>query len=433
MVVFFMPLLKHFYPCCYTNVTRRITLTKSSCNMNIHFNLELSSRASSQSEKSILIRLTQNRQHRRVSTGIQVEEKHWDPKGQKIRKNHPIAAEYNGILQAKLKELNGVYSKLLQDDPSITADDIIRHLSRTKTTNFFGFAYSTKMAEIKSSNKMGTYRRYEAVLSKLEVYAGKSLSIKRVNYTFLKEYSLYLKTKLKNTDDTVSANLSVIRTIINEAIRHGLYTDNNPFDQVQLKYTDNTKEKLTAEELKRIFNTPLPQIPSLLLARDFFLACFLAEGTRAGDMMLMQPGNIINNCLVFQQQKTGTQMVIPIVPELQEIIDRYHAGGRFIFPFLNNSQVINEQVINSRITFANKYLKEVAKYCNIFKKISTHVSRHTFTDLALQATNENIYLVQKSLGHGSVRTTEIYSRNRVNFERSSPIPVILKKVKICNT
>ena len=395
--------------------------------MNVHFNLELSSRASSQSEKSVLIRLTQNRRHRRISTGIQVEEKHWDHAGQKIRKNHPLAAEYNSVLHAKIKELTGVYSKLIQEDPTVTADDIIRSISRTKTTNFFGFAHSTKMAEIKSNNKMGTYRRYEAVLSKLEAYAGKQLPLKRINYSFLKEYSLYMKSKLKNTDDTISANLSVIRTIINEAIRHGLYTDSNPFDQLKLRYTDNTKEKLTAEELKRIFTTPLPHIPSLLLARDFFLACFLAEGSRAGDMMLMQPANIINNCLVFQQQKTGTQMVIPIVQELQEILSRYHTGGRFIFPFLNNDRDINERVINCRITYVNKYLKEVAKYCNIYKKLSTHVSRHTFTDLALQATNENIYLVQKSLGHSSVKTTEIYTRQRVNFERHSPVSDILEQ------
>jgi integrase len=197
---------------------------------------------------------------------------------------------------------------------------------------------------------------------------------------------------------------------------------------VKLRYTDNTKEKLTAEELKRIFTTPLPQIPSLLLARDFFLACFLAEGTRAGDMMLMQPGNIVNNCLVFQQQKTGSQMVIPIVTELQEIITRNHTGGRFIFPFLNEDTVINEQIINSRITYVNKYLKELAKYCGILKKLSTHVSRHSYTDLALQATNENIYLVQKSLGHSSVKTTELYSRNRVNFDRKSILPTILAKI-----
>jgi len=244
---------------------------------------------------------------------------------------------------------------------------------------------------------------------------------------------LYLKTKLKNTDDTVSANLSVIRTIINEAIRHGLYTDSNPFDQVKLRYTDNTKEKLTAEELKRIFTTPLPQIPSLLLARDFFLACFLAEGTRAGDMMLLQPGNIINNCLVFQQQKTGTQMVIPMVNELAIIFDKYTSTGMFLFPFLNKTAVIDERAINNNITLVNKYLKELAKYCGILKKLSTHVSRHTYTDLALQATNENIYLVQKSLGHSSVKTTELYSKNRISFERTSPVPEILGVVNKCIT
>jgi hypothetical protein len=77
------------------------------------------------------------------------------------------------------------------------------------------------MAEIKSRNKIGTYRRYEAVLSKLEAYAGRGLSSRKINYKLLKEYRLYLKTKLKNTDHNVSANLSVIRTIINEAILHG--------------------------------------------------------------------------------------------------------------------------------------------------------------------------------------------------------------------
>jgi integrase/recombinase XerD len=401
--------------------------------MNITFTLELSSHTVEKKEVSILIRMTQNRKLKRMSTGIKVLPETWDPFKKKIRKKHHMADQYNKLLDLKLAEVIKTYSKLLEVNGAVSPDEIQRELLRDTTTNFFDFAHNTKMAEIKSRNKMGTYRRYEAVFSKLEAYAGRGLSLKRINYKFLKEYSLYLKTKLKNGDDTVSANLSVIRTIINEAIRHGLYTDGNPFDQVKLQYTDNTKEKLTAEELKRIFTTSLPQIPSLLLARDFFLACFLAEGTRAGDMMLMQPGNIVNNCLVFQQQKTGTQMVIPIVPELQEIITRHDTDGKFLFPYLNKEKVINEQVINSRITYANKYLKELAKYCGIFKNLSTHVSRHTYTDLALQATNENIYLVQKSLGHATIKTTEVYSKNRLTFEKKSLIQPILNNILLAES
>lgn len=393
--------------------------------MSIHFSLELSSRANFRNEKSVLIRLTQHRKHRRISTGILLESKYWNKNLKKVRSGHPLSEGYNQVIHAKMKALTELYGKLLQEDLFVTPDDLIRHFNKEETSNFFDFAKSTKLAEISSRSKLGTLRRYEAVLSKLEAYAGKHLTLKQVTYKFLKEYSLYLKTKLKNGEDTVSANLSVIRSILNEAIRHGLYDGNNPFDQIKLQYTDNTKEKLTAEELKRLMNAPLPNTPSVHLSRDFFVACFLAEGTRAGDMMLMEKANIVNGCLVFNQQKTGSSMVIPIVEELQVIFDKYAGTGRFLFPFLNGAKVINETVVNSRITYVNKYLKEVAKYSGIFKKITTHVSRHTFTDLALQATNENIYLVQKSLGHTSVKTTEIYSRNRVNFERQSPLLKIL--------
>lgn len=281
--------------------------------MNITFTLELSSYVGENKEVSILIRMTQNRKLKRIATGIKIQFDTWDSVKKKVKKKHPLADQYNKLLEVKLAEVIKAFSKLLETHGQVTPDDIYRELTRDNTTNFFDFAYSTKMAEIKSNNKLGTYRRYEAVLSKLQNYAGKHLSINRVNYAFVKEYGLYLKNTLQNTDDTVSANLSVIRTILNEAIRHGLYKGNNPFDQVKLKYTDNTKEKLTAEEMKRIFTTLLPQIPTLLLSRDFFLACFLAEGTRAGNMMLMQRSNIINNCLVFQQQKTGFQMVITII------------------------------------------------------------------------------------------------------------------------
>ena len=224
--------------------------------------------------------------------------------------------------------------------------------------------------------------------------------------------------------------MSVIRSIINEAIRHEVYTERNPFDQLQLKYTDNTKEKLSADELQRIFTTELPPIPSLLLARDVFLACFLAEGTRAGDMLLMKREHIQNGHLVFKQTKTGTQMAIPIAPALQEIFDRQPITGPYIFSPLNGERKVNEVVVNSRLTIINKYLRELAKYTGIRKKLSTHVARHTFTDLALQVTGGNIYEVQKSLGHTSVKTTELYSRNLVNYNRTSSIDRILDFLKL---
>lgn len=396
--------------------------------MSVTFNLELSKSKSSDKEGSILIRLTQHRKSKRIGTGVTIPIKSWDKIHQKVKKNHPLKDELNNLILEKLKKVTAVYTKLLSEGEEVTLDDIVIRTSTVPMTNFFDFAYSTKMEEVKSRNKLGTYRRYEAVLNKLKEYAGAKLTLNQINYAFLQKYMLYLKNKHNNSQDTISANLSAIRTIINEAVRHDLYKGSNPFNQIKTKYTDNSKEKLTAEELKRIITYPLPNINSVLLARDFFLACFLAEGTRGGDMISMKKEYIINNCLVFNQQKTGSKMVIPIVPELMEIFNKRMGSGAFIFPFLNDEKVVNEIIVGNKLAYINKYLKEVAKYCGIFKKLSSHVARHTFTDLALEASHGNIYEVQKSLGHTSIRTTEIYSRNRVNYKKSSVLPDILKTI-----
>lgn len=397
------------------------------CN-NISISLELNSKKSNDLEGRVLIRCTQNRQHKRIGTGVAVAPKYWDKKHHRVKGSHPLSNELNNLIQEKLKKVTAVYTKLLSENEEVTLDDIVIRTTSAPMTNFFDFAYSTKMEEIKSRKKLGTYRRYEAVLNKLKEYAGVRLTLNQINYAFLQKYMLYLKTKHNNTQDTISANLSAIRTIINEAIRHELYKGSSPFNQIKTKYTDNSKEKLTAEELNKFFTYSLPNIYSIQVARDFFIACFLAEGTRGGDMIAMKKEYIINNNLVFNQQKTGSKMIIPIVSELMNLFNKYMGPGEYIFPFLNDEKVVNEIIVGNKLAYINKYLKEVAKYCGIFKKLSTHVARHTFTDLALEVSHGNIYEVQKSLGHSSIRTTEIYTRVRVNNKKISLIPGILNQI-----
>jgi integrase/recombinase XerD len=396
--------------------------------MNITFQLELNTSNASK-EGRVLIRCTQNRKHKRISTGVAVASNFWDKVRHKVKKTHPMSNELNNLIQEKLRKVTTIYTKLLSEQDEVTLDEIIMKMTTIPMTNFFDFAYSTKMEEIKSRKKIGTYRRYEAVLNKLKDYAGAKLTLNQINYAFLQKYMIHLKTYHNNSQDTISANLSAIRTILNEAIKHELYKGNNPFNQIKTKYTDNTKEKLTIEEIKRIFTYPLPKIHSIQIARDFFLACFLAEGTRGGDMIAMRKEYISDGFLVFNQQKTGTKMLIPITPELNVIFEKYIGKGAYIFPFLNEEKIVNEIIVGNKLAYINKYLKEVAKYCGIFKKLSTHVARHTFTDLALEVSNGNIYQVQKSLGHSSIKTTELYSRNRVNYNKKSVLPDILKSIQ----
>lgn len=396
--------------------------------MYVSFTAELNHRAGSDETHLIQIRCTQDRKHKRINTGISVPKKYWDAGRHQVKKGHPLVQEYNRIINNWLNKLSKEYAALLESGDDILLDDIVSAVSKEKAVSFYKFAESTKLAEFKSKGKMGTYRRYEAVLNKLKVYAP-NLTIRKVDYRFLKDYQAYLLEQLGNSKDTVSSNLSAIRSIINEAIASGVYDKQNPFGQIRLQYSDNTKAKLTADELRRFQSCQLPDIRSLNIARDFFMACFYANGCRAGDMTTMKRSYIQEGQLRYTQGKTGKKMQLQIGPELQAIFTKYVSDSRqCIFPLFEDKDLIDERTINSRITYLNKYIREVCKYAGIVKKISSHCSRHSFLDHALSASGGNIYEVKELAGHSSVKTTEIYLRQRVSNEQEQISADVFSKI-----
>jgi site-specific recombinase XerD len=85
--------------------------------------------------------------------------------------------------------------------------------------------------------------------------------------------------------------------------------------------------------------------------------------------------------------------------------------------------------INSRLTYINKYLKEVCKYAGILKKISSHCARHTFSDISLELNQNDVYALKGVLGHSSVKTTEGYLINR-NYDNIKEYLLTLQKLQI---
>jgi len=111
----------------------------------------------------------------------------------------------------------------------------------------------------------------------------------------------------------------------------------------------------------------------------------------------------------------------------------------FVFPVLNNNLFRNignnnnfsnlslEQYksIKHHTIVYNRKLKNVQKLCEIKTNISSHVSRHTFTNLLLRMEDVNLYDISQSLGHSSIKITENYLTSGFNVEK---IDYINKKV-----
>ncbi len=57
----------------------------------------------------------------------------------------------------------------------------------------------------------------------------------------------------------------------------------------------------------------------------------------------------------------------------------------------------------------NDYLKSIAAVLNIHKKITCHTARHTFAVQFLER-GGRMEILQKLLGHSSIKTTGIYGK-----------------------
>jgi site-specific recombinase XerD len=58
----------------------------------------------------------------------------------------------------------------------------------------------------------------------------------------------------------------------------------------------------------------------------------------------------------------------------------------------------------------NAYLQEIGIICNIKKKLTTHIARHTFATTVTLANGVPIETVSAMLGHTSIKTTQIYAK-----------------------
>ena len=220
-----------------------------------------------------------------------------------------------------------------------------------------------------------------------------------ITYTFLREFEQFLKEQGKSMN-TVAKHLRQLRTIVNEAINHGLIKiDDYPFRKFKIKQEKGHFEWLTPNELKRIESCKVSGKYERI--KDAFLFCCYT-GLRYSDFVRLRPEWIekINGkpWLHLFTKKTDTEIRLPLSllfdGKAIEIINKYSDISSLVHIPGNHD--------------ANVMLSEVVKTAKINKRVTWHTARHTCATLLVYQ-GVPITTVQKILGHSSLRTTQIYS------------------------
>ena len=167
----------------------------------------------------------------------------------------------------------------------------------------------------------------------------------------------------------------------------------NPFAQFKLVKPKNDITYLTLNELKILEEKDL-HIDRLDNVRDLFLfQCYTALSYSDMAQLVeadIQYDNENRPYIQKQRQKTSVTYTIPLLPKALAILAKYD----YKLPCLSNQKY-------------NSYLKEIADLCGINKNLHTHLGRHTFATVALNA-GIPIEIVSKVLGHSSIKMTQAH-------------------------
>ena len=154
------------------------------------------------------------------------------------------------------------------------------------------------------------------------------------------------------------------------------------------------------------------------LLRWMFIFASYVGGVRISDVLKLRLSQYDGVHIHLTIHKTKNQLSIKIPNKAKEIIEMYISKDSkpsdFIFPCLPaeidlNSPEELHTAISRCSAYINKNLKFIAEKAGIDKKLSFHISRHTWATRALRK-GISIDKVSKLMGHAQLRETQIYAK-----------------------
>ena len=333
----------------------------------------------------------------------------WDAKGNRAIGKSKEAKEVNFVLDNIKAQITKHYQRLSDREAFVTAE-MVRNAYQGIGTEYETLlrafdkenaAFAQRVGKdraVRTYRKYLTVRKYVADFIKYQ-YKRSDMSMNELTEEFIHDFCLYLKNVVGLAQSSIWIYSIPLKHMVTAAHYNGKIP-RNPFAMYHVDPDHKEREFLTEEELSMFAGIKLEN-PNFSFARDLFLfGCW--TGISFIDIKNLTEDNIVNindaPWIVSQRQKTGVPFKIKLMESSLQIIERYK-------PFRKDEHLF---AIGS-LDMVNKRIKRVAKMCGIKKRISFHVSRHTFAVLALEH-GMPIESVSKILGHTNITTTQIYAK-----------------------
>ncbi len=372
----------------------------------------------------IYVRICEGNKVKFISTGYSIPEKDWDDEALCVKRTHSKADVINAVIRKKHALVDQKELKVLAEDSN---SSVIQELNdgnkKTDLNDFF------KIADIffKEQEKMGKFSRVSGDRPRtnhVKAFVGKSqLKFEEIDVAFLRRFRLFLKTKYKCSERTIVNHLVVVRTLYNRAIQEKIVkSDLYPFGKrgIQIKFPETIKIGLNEQEVKKIEEADFSKLPHLDHARNVWLFSFYLAGIRISDVCRMKWKDLIDDRLTYRMGKNAKIVSLKVPEKALALLKNYKNADSemedYIFPELKEADIENPKDIYMKITGANaklnRNLKTIGEKLEISKKLTCHISRHTFGNI----TGDKIspQMLQKLYRHTDIKTSMGYQANFIH-------------------
>lgn len=391
----------------------------------------LKSKKRSDGTYNVKIRMTYNREVKRLSTNIFVRQEDLT-KSFKL-KNPKFIKEADTIV----RYYQEVCARLQLDINHYTLDDIIAHLKgeqiKSQEINFIQFSREwITHATIKGAEN------YTTAINALVAFLGQEeLKISQLTKGLLERFASYInarrEVKVKElirqgkrvpSNRALSLYLGSIRHLFNEAKKHYNDYDRNiiligssPFENFKIPKQEATRKRaISADLIRQIYKLPYlynsrgkETQGRYNLAKDCFILSFCLIGINSAD--LYNCSELDSNVITYYRTKTTSRRVdkakmqVKVPALIMPLLKKYRdIKGQRIFNFYHHYSTADS--FNKAINYG---LKEIGKLIGV-DDLEYYAARHSWATLAVNKVGIDKYTVHSALNHidEAMKVTDIY-------------------------
>lgn len=358
-----------------------------------------------------------------VNTNISVEKKSdWLEKQQKVRLN-PKA---NEILSDMMRHYQDILLALEQSGKlkGMKAKEIAQyaktHKAGDNNIDLLLSLYSYWNNIQNSRFAPNTREAYKYSLKTLKEYnesIGKrgDFAFDDITYSWLEGYIHWLRNKYSNSN-TINTKIKHLKKVVNHCYEDGkidarcrvLFQNKVLSKQYAVRREDNTEmTTLTRDNIVALLYKDYDS-PYTNMARDMWLFSFFMVGMNATDLFDLKKENMVQTpngwrC-IYQRDKTGKTVNIPLCDIAIEIIKRYYTEeSEYIFTFHKYYQTYQ-----GWYRTVEDNVKRIAKDLNMcnYEKVTWYCARDSWATICANELDISAIIIDRALSHSTKSLAE---------------------------